>query len=74
MRLQRPNESQLPTVKRLTFSFLMAAALAALACCAAMVFSVGRRAVLAKGAADEDDEDDDVDILPRIHTDFSENF
>ena len=52
----------------------MAAALAALACCAAMVFSVGRKAVLAKGAADEDDEDDDVDILPRIHTDFSENF
>ena len=51
LKVYRPDKSQL------TFSFLTAE-LAALACCAAMVFSVCRRAGLAPlGAADDDDED-----------------
>ena len=42
----------------------MAAALAALACCAAMVFSVGRRAGLAPPtAAAEAEDDEDVEAI-----------
>ena len=55
-------------ITRPTLSLFLAAA--ALACCAAMVFSVGRRAGLAPPTAVEDDEDVEAILEVELHRDL----
>ena len=57
---------------RPTLSLFLAAA-AALACCAAMVFSVGRRAGLAPPIAAEAEDDEDVEAILEVEPNFTEN-